>query len=53
MTLEFYKWQYCYRRNTVIGDWVSTGYDAMDGMVPTCYQFSIVATIKVMPVFDD
>lgn len=39
--------------NSVVGDWVTIGYDAMDGMVPACYQYSSVTTIKVMPVFDD
>ena len=27
--------------------------DAMDGMVPACYQYSSVTTIKVIPVFDE
>ena len=38
--------------NSVVGDWVTIGYDAMDGMVPACYQYSSVTTIKVMPVFE-
>lgn len=39
--------------DTVVGDWVTIGYDKMDGRIPGCYQYSSISTIKVMPVFED
>ena len=39
--------------DSVVGDWVTIGYDKMDGRIPSCYQYSSVTTIKVMPVFED
>lgn len=39
--------------DSVVGDWVTIGYNKMDGRIPGCYQYSSVTTIKVMPVFED
>lgn len=38
--------------DSITNDWVSIGYDAMNGRIPACFQYDSVTTIKVMPVFD-
>lgn len=39
--------------DSLVDDWITIGYDKMDGRIPACYQYSSVTTIKVMPVFED
>lgn len=39
--------------DSIVGDWVTIGYDKMDGRIPACYEYDSVTTIKVMPVFED
>jgi hypothetical protein len=39
--------------DSVVGDWVTIGYNKMNGRIPGCYQYSSISTIKVMPVFED
>ena len=44
----------CIRLNDdVVGDWVTIGYDKLDGRIPACFEYDSVSTIKVMPVFED
>ena len=37
----------------IIKKHIRIGYDKMDGNIPGCYEYSGVATIKVMPFFDN
>lgn len=36
--------------DNVVNDWVSVGYDKIDGRIPGCYQYSFYATIRVRVV---
>lgn len=36
----------------VVNNWVTVGYDKMDGRIPGCYQYSFYATIRVKVVED-
>lgn len=36
----------------IIADWVTIGYDGLDGRVPGCYRFGSYSSILVVPVFE-
>lgn len=39
--------------DNVVNDWVTVGYDEMDGRMPGCYQYAFYATIRVRIVEDE
>lgn len=38
--------------NAIVGDWVTLGYDELNGVIPAGYEYDGQCTILVVPVFD-